>query len=202
VAIRDYRTLTERDRYDKIASIGMVEHVGLSHLPVYFASVFRALKAGGLFLNHGIVSLREARPKSIKEKIFARLWRADEFIDTYVFPDGKLTASADVISAAEASGFEVRDVESLREHYAMTLRHWVRSLEEKSRDAIAIVGNHTYRVWRLYMSASANAFATAGINVIQTLLAKPDAAGRSNLPLTRDDIYNGLATNLRAPRVA
>jgi len=202
VAIRDYRTLTDSDGYDKIASVGMIEHVGLSHLPVYFASVFRALKAGGLFLNHGIVSLREARPKSIKEKIFARLWKADAFMDTYVFPDGKLTGSADVICAAEASGFEVRDVEGLREHYAMTLRHWVRSLEEKSRDAIALVGNHTYRVWRLYMSASANAFATAGITVIQTLLAKPDAAGRSNIPLTRDDIYDELATNPRAPGVA
>jgi len=78
----------------------------------------------------------------------------------------------------------------------------VKALEDKSRDAQAIVGNHTYRVWRLYMAASANAFATAAINVIQTLLAKPDAAGRSNLPLTRDDIYNGIGTNLRAPRVA
>src|SRR5207253_2413139 len=202
VAIRDYRTLSESDGYDKIASIGMVEHVGLSHLPVYFASAFRALKAGGLFLNHGIVSTREARPKSIKEKIFARLWKADAFIDTYVFPDGKLTPAAAVIAAAEATGFEVRDVESLREHYAMTLRHWVRSLEGKSRDAISLVGNHTYQIWRLYMAASANAFATAGINVIQTLLAKPDTAGRSNLPLTRYDIYNGLATDLRAPRVA
>ncbi len=202
VAIRDYRTLTESDGYDKIASVGMVEHVGLSHLPVYFSSVFRALKAGGLFLNHGIVSLREARPKTIRDKIFAKLWKADSFIDTYVFPDGKLTASAAVISAAEASGFEVRDVESLREHYAMTLRHWVKSLDEKSREAIGLVGNHTYRVWKLYMSGSAHAFATAGINVIQTLLAKPDAAGRSGIPLTRDDIYDGLATDLRAPRIA
>lgn len=200
--IRDYRTLTESDGFDKIASIGMVEHVGLSHLPVYFASAFRALKAGGLFLNHGIVSLGEARPKSIGEKIFRKFWKADAFIDTYVFPDGKLTASADVVAAAEASGFEVRDVESLREHYAMTLRHWVKSLEEKSREAQAIVGNHTYRVWRLYMSASANSFATAAINIIQTLLAKPDSAGRSNIPLTRDDIYSGLAANQRAPRVA
>ncbi|HEY3112972.1 MAG TPA: cyclopropane-fatty-acyl-phospholipid synthase family protein [Gemmatimonadaceae bacterium] len=189
VAIRDYRTLVEGDGYDKISSIGMVEHVGLSNLPVYFASAFRALKPGGLFLNHGIVSLREARPKSVREKIFKKLWKADAFIDTYVFPDGKLTAAHDVVSAAEASGFEVRDVESLREHYAITLRHWVKSLEEKSRDAMALVGNHTFRVWRLYMAASANAFATAGINVIQTLLAKPDAQGHSNIPLTRDDLY-------------
>jgi len=202
VAIRDYRTLTESDNYDKIASVGMVEHVGLTHLPVYFASAFRALKAGGLFLNHGIVSLGEARPRSVSERIFRKFWKADAFIDTYVFPDGKLTAADDVIAAAEGSGFEVRDVESLREHYAMTLRHWVRSLEEKSREAQELVGNHTYRVWRLYMSASANSFAKAAINIIQTLLAKPDASGRSNIPLTREDIYTGLATSSRASRVA
>ena len=189
VAIRDYRTLTEADGFDKISSVGMIEHVGLSHLPVYFASAFRALRPGGLFLNHGIVSLREARPRSVRERIFRKFWKADAFIDTYVFPDGKLTAAHDVIAAAEASGFEVRDVESLREHYAMTLRHWVRSLEDRSRDALALVGQHTFRVWRLYMAASANAFATAGINVIQTLLAKPDAQGRSNIPLTREDLY-------------
>ena len=189
VAIRDYRTLTTSDAYDKISSVGMIEHVGLTHLPVYFSSAFRALKPGGLFLNHGIVSLREARPKTVGERIFKKLWKADAFIDTYVFPDGKLTAAHDVVAAAEASGFEVRDVESLREHYAMTLRHWVKSLEEKSRDALALVGEHTFRVWRLYMAASANAFATAGINVIQTLLAKPDEHGHSNIPLTRDDLY-------------
>jgi cyclopropane-fatty-acyl-phospholipid synthase len=189
VAIRDYRTLTDGDGYDKIASVGMVEHVGATHLPVYFSSVFRALKPGGLFLNHGIVSLGEARAKPLSEKIFRKFWRADAFIDTYVFPDGKLTAADDVIAAAEGEGFELRDVESLREHYAMTLRHWVKSLEENSRDATALVGNHTFRVWRLYMAASANAFATAAINIIQTLLAKPDARGHSNIPLTRDDLY-------------
>jgi cyclopropane-fatty-acyl-phospholipid synthase len=189
VTIRDYRTLTDSDGYDKIASIGMVEHVGLSHLPVYFASAYRALKPGGLFMNHGIVSLGEARPKSLGERVFRTFWRADAFIDKYVFPDGKLTATSDVISAAEAAGFEVRDAESLREHYAMTLRHWVRSLEEKRADAIALVGDHTFRVWRLYMAASANAFSKAAINVLQTLLAKPDAHGHSNIPLTRDDLY-------------
>ncbi len=189
VAIRDYRTLTTGDAFDKIASVGMIEHVGLTHLSVYFDSAFRALKPGGLFLNHGIVSLSEPRPRPTSERIFRKFWRADAFIDTYVFPDGKLTATDDVIAAAEAAGFEVRDVESLREHYAMTLRHWVRSLEEKSDEAIALVGNHTFRVWRLYMAASANAFTKAAINIIQTLLAKPDAQGHSNIPLTRDDLY-------------
>ncbi|MGH7604942.1 MAG: class I SAM-dependent methyltransferase [Gemmatimonadaceae bacterium] len=189
VAIRDYRTLVSDDAYDRIASVGMVEHVGLSHLPVYFESAYRALKPGGLFMNHGIVSLSEARPRSLGENIFRRFWKADAFIDKYVFPDGKLTASRDVIGAAEAAGFEVRDVESLREHYAMTLRHWVRSLEEKTQEATALVGKHTFRVWRLYMAASANAFTTAAINVLQTLLAKPDARGRAQIPLTRDDLY-------------
>jgi cyclopropane-fatty-acyl-phospholipid synthase len=202
VEIRDYRTLSSDDQYNKIASVGMVEHVGLSNLPIYFESAYRALKSGGLFLNHGIVSLQAARPKTLGGRLWDRIWKSGAFIDTYVFPDGRLTAAADVISAAERMGFEVRDVESLREHYAMTLRHWVRSLEEKARDAKALVGDHTYRVWRLYMSGSANAFATAAINVIQTLLAKPDLAGRSKLPLTREDIYNGLGTNLRTPRVA
>jgi cyclopropane-fatty-acyl-phospholipid synthase len=189
VEIRDYRTLAESDGYDKISSVGMVEHVGLTHLPVYFASAYRALKPGGLFMNHGIVSLGEARPRSIGERIFRKFWRADAFIDKYVFPDGKLTATHSVVAAAEGAGFEVRDMESLREHYAMTLRHWVRSLEAKAEEATAIVGDHTFRVWRLYMAASANAFSTAAINIVQTVLAKPDARGKSNIPLTRDDLY-------------
>jgi len=189
VAIRDYRTLNAGDAYDKISSVGMIEHVGASHLAVYFASAFRALKPGGLFMNHGIVSLSEPRPRPIRERIFRKFWRADAFIDTYVFPDAKLTAAHDVIAAAEGAGFEVRDVESLREHYAMTLRHWVRALEEKSEDAVALVGNHHFRIWRLYMAASANAFAKAAINIIQTLLAKPDANGSSSIPLTREDLY-------------
>jgi cyclopropane-fatty-acyl-phospholipid synthase len=191
VAIRDYRTLNAADGYDKISSIGMIEHVGATHLPVYFASAFRALKPGGLFLNHGIVSLSLPRPRQLREKIFRKFWKVDAFIDTYVFPDGKLTAAHDVIAAAEGAGFEVRDVESLREHYAMTLRHWVRSLEEKSRDATELVGEHHFRIWRLYMAASASAFTKAAINVIQTLLAKPDAQGHSNIPLTREDLYRG-----------
>lgn len=189
VTIRDYRTLNAADGYDKISSIGMVEHVGATHLPVYFASAFRALKPGGLFLNHGIVSLSLPRPRRLREKLFRKFWKVDAFMDTYVFPDGKLTAAHDVIAAAEGAGFEVRDVESLREHYAMTLRHWVRSLEENSRDATALVGEHHFRIWRLYMAASASAFTKAAINVIQTLLAKPDAQGHSNIPLTREDLY-------------
>jgi cyclopropane-fatty-acyl-phospholipid synthase len=191
VAIRDYRTLNDGDGYDKISSVGMIEHVGASHLSVYFDSAFRALKPGGLFMNHGIVSLSEPRPRPLGERIFRKFWRADAFIDTYVFPDGKLTGAHDVIAAAEGAGFEVRDVESLREHYAMTLRHWVRALEEKTTEATELVGEHHFRIWRLYMAASANAFTKAAINIIQTILAKPDSHGKSNIPLTREDLYAG-----------
>lgn len=92
------------------------------------------------------------------------------------------------VAAGEGAGFETRDVESLREPYARTLRLWVRRLEQCEREAIATVGERTYRVWRLYMSAAARAFATAGIGVAQTLFAKPDEAGRVAIPPTRNDI--------------
>jgi cyclopropane-fatty-acyl-phospholipid synthase len=188
VAIRDYRTLGtgEPEEYDKISSIGMVEHVGEAKLAEYFECAFRVLKSRGLFLNHGIISLSDPRPITIKERAFRKLWRADAFIDKYVFPDGKLYALHKVISAAERIGFETRDVESLREHYARTLRLWVRRLEAHEGEAIAIIGERTYRVWRLYMSASARAFSTAAIGIVQTIFAKPDRAGAVLIPPTRD----------------
>ncbi len=111
--------------FDKIASIGMVEHVGVDHLPAYFASAYAALAPGGLFLNHGIVSVQEGRPRRWRDLVLRRLWKVDAFIDQYVFPDGKLGPFYEVIQAAEAVGFETRDVESLREHYARTLGEWL-----------------------------------------------------------------------------
>jgi cyclopropane-fatty-acyl-phospholipid synthase len=190
VAIRDYRTLGtgEPEEYDKISSVGMVEHVGEARLVEYFEAAFRVLKPRGLFLNHGIVSLSDPRPISVKERAFRKLWRADAFIDKYVFPDGKLYAFHKVISAGERVGLETRDVESLREHYARTLRLWVRRLEAHEREAVAMVGEQTYRVWRLYMSASARAFSTAAIGIVQTIFAKPDRSGAVLIPPTRDDL--------------
>jgi cyclopropane-fatty-acyl-phospholipid synthase len=190
IEIRDYRTLglgEERERYDKISSVGMVEHVGEAKLSEYFKVAYRSLKPRGLFLNHGIISLSDPRPIGLRERTFRKLWRADAFIDKYVFPDGKLYALHKVISGAEAIGFETRDVESLREHYARTLRLWVRRLESSEAEAVRLVGEKTYRVWRLYMSASARAFATAGIGIVQTLFAKPDQKGLVNIPHTRLD---------------
>jgi cyclopropane-fatty-acyl-phospholipid synthase len=115
--------------------------------------------------------------------------RRTSFIQRYVFPDGELVAPADVLRFAEAAGFETRDLESLREHYALTLRRWVGRLEDHHDEATRIAGEMTYRVWRLYMSGSARAFAKGRIGVIQTLFSKNDGDGLSRLPLTRKDLY-------------
>jgi cyclopropane-fatty-acyl-phospholipid synthase len=195
VEIRDYRELPPDAEFDKIASVGMVEHVGVPKLPVYFGALYRALAPAGLLLNHGIVSLTDAMPRTWKQRAGDRLWKRNAFIEQYVFPDGKLGPLQAVIGAAEGSGFETRDVESLREHYVLTLRHWVRRLSDHAQEAIALVGERTYRTWRLYMSASAQAFDSGQINIVQTLLAKPQA-GRSNLPLTRADLLAAVARGI------
>ena len=129
-----------------------------------------------------------AHPLGWREKLERRLWRRDAFIDQYVFPDGKLGPFAAVVAAAEEAGFETRDVESLREHYALTLRQWIARLRANQSAAIAQVGERMYRVWLLYMTASARGFSRADLNVVQTLLAKPHE-GRSSLPLTRRHLY-------------
>jgi len=188
VEIRDYRALPPDARFDRIASVGMIEHVGATHLAAYFAALHRALEPGGLLLNHGIVSLKEARPRGPLTWISDRVWRRDAFIHQYVFPDGKLTAFRAVVAAAERAGFETRDVEGLREHYALTLRAWVARLARNRERAVELTSDRIVRIWRLYMTASAYAFAHARINVLQTLLAKPEADGRVDLPMTREDL--------------
>jgi cyclopropane-fatty-acyl-phospholipid synthase len=189
VELKDYRQLAREPQFDKIASVGMVEHVGEKRLDEYFAAAFAALRPGGVFLNHGIVSIDGSRAPSLTQRAAARLWKRGEFIDRYVFPDGELLPSGSVIASAERSGFELRDVESLREHYVQTLGHWIRRLETRRAEAIALVGEPTYRVWRLYLSASAYGFRSGRIGIIQSLLAKPRRDGRVELPRTRDDVY-------------
>lgn len=201
VEVRDYRDLAPPVRYDKIVAVGVTEHVASDAQPDYFAAAHRVLEPGGLFLNHCEVSTARARPRSLRQRVGDRLWRRNEFIEKYVFPDARLVPAAHVIASAEQVGFEVRDVESLREHYTMTLRHWLRRLEAHEREARQLVGDHTYRVWRLYMSTGAEGFASGRINIIQTLLAKPDASGRSHLPLTREDIYRPRSMTLSSERV-
>jgi len=177
VEFRDYRDLRGLT-FDRIASIGMVEHVGRTMLPTYYGSAYAALRPGGLFLNHGIAEQSPGRKPP-----------PNPFIERYVFPDGDLVAVGDTLAIAERHGFEVRDVENLREHYARTLRAWVKNIERNREDAIAQAGEAAYRVWRLYMAGSAVSFDNASIGVYQSLLARPDANGRVTIPATRRDLY-------------
>lgn len=175
--LRDYRQVHDREAYDALVSVGMFEHVGEARLYDYFGRAWRLLKPGGVFLNHGIALRGSDRPA-----------RGRTFSNTYVFPDGELAPIHVTLRAAERVGFEVRDVESLREHYALTLRHWVRALVAQHDEALRHVDEPTYRVWRLFMSGSAHGFTSGRLNVYQTLLVKPDH-GASRLPLTRADWY-------------
>jgi cyclopropane-fatty-acyl-phospholipid synthase len=176
VEVSDYRDLEHDQQYDKIVSVGMFEHVGEALLPEYFHQAFSLLRAGGVFLNHGIAY----------SATYHR--RGPSFIDRYVFPDGEMVPISTSLRAAELSGFEVRDVESLREHYGLTLHHWVRRLEAHAEEARRITDDTTYRIWRLYMAGSAHSFRSGRLNVYQTLLAKP-LNGQSSLPLSREDWY-------------
>ena len=193
VQLLDYRDL-EDEQFDKLVSVGMFEHVGRSHLPEYFAHTHRLLKPGGLFLNHGIaVHPYAVRPGHVKPwERFANRYvlGSGRFSQSYIFPDGELEPVSDVNLLAESAGFEVRDVENLREHYALTLRHWVSRLEAHHADATRLADETIYRTWKLYMSGSVYGFESGRTNVNQTLLAKMDQ-GRSNIPLTRADLYSG-----------
>ena len=177
VDVLDYRDIDGPESFDKLVSVGMFEHVGESRLAEYFERAFRLLRPGGLFLNHGIACNPALSPVS-----------GPSFSDHYVFPDGELVPLSVTLRAAETAGFEVRDVESLREHYVLTLESWVRRLEARRDKAIRAVGELKYRLWRLYMAGAAHRFRTGRNNVYQALLLKPDR-GRSGLPLSRADWY-------------
>jgi cyclopropane-fatty-acyl-phospholipid synthase len=170
VRVADYREVDDGP-YDKIASIGMFEHVGTEQLPAYARTIARLLRPGGLALNHGISSLysQPAGEKSLLQR--------------YVFPDGELVPLAAVVATLQAAGLETRDVESLREHYDWTLRAWLDNLAEHREAAIAEVGIERVRVWELYMTGSALAFEDADIAINQVVVAK--RGGPHGLPPVR-----------------
>lgn len=176
IEVSDYRDIDHEPQYDKIVSVGMFEHVGEALLPEYFRQAWNLLRPGGVFLNHGISH----------SATYQR--RGPSFVDRYVFPDGDLLPISTSLKAAELSGFELRDIESLREHYALTLHHWVQRLQSHADEARQITSDTTYRIWRLYMAGAAHGFRSGRLNLYQTLLAKP-VDGRSGLPLTRNDWY-------------
>ncbi len=176
VELLDYRDLPRDARYDRVVSVGMFEHIGVANFPRYFGIIKRILAPGGLFLNHGITNDTGWQDTPITR-----------FINSYVFPDGELTRISNVVDAMEKAGFEIIDVEGLRRHYAMTLRHWVGRLESHRDRVVDIVGEATYRVWRLYMAGSAYYFNEGSINVYQVL------GGHDREPLVvglrRDELY-------------
>jgi cyclopropane-fatty-acyl-phospholipid synthase len=177
VEYRDYRDASDLPwRFDKLASIGMYEHVGVKKLHNYFRTAFDLLKPGGLFLNSGIVRSADS-PR-----------RRQSFIDQYVFPDGELTTLAEALRAAEEAGFEIRDVESLREHYALTLRRWVRNLQDHASQLLEAVSERTLRTWLLYMAGSAAAFERDDISVYQVLLHRRGQERNAEI-CTRENWY-------------
>ena len=200
VEMLDYRKAQEHlGSFDKIASVGMFEHVGLENLTQYFRTVYEMLRPGGVFLNHGIAHAEGATDRN--PRLFTRSLspilnripllrnvRSSSFIDKYVFPDGDLVTISDAMRAAECAGFEVRDVENLREHYELTLRAWVEGLKWNATTLLSQVSEVTYRTWLLYMAGSAAAFHRGDIAVYQMLLSRPDR-GQARLPLTREDWY-------------
>lgn len=178
LALQDYRDIEGRHCFDKVASVGMFEHVGLKNLPVYFNTVLRLLKPDGEFLNHGITHDEDGWGEALSSR----------FINRYVFPDGELDTVSNILQVMEQSGFEIVDVEGLRRHYAKTLRHWVQRLEAQRGRALEYVNEATYRVWRLYMAASALEFESSELGVYQ-ILATPQGRHSSALAANRRYIY-------------
>jgi cyclopropane-fatty-acyl-phospholipid synthase len=176
IRVQDYRDVADGP-FDAISSIGMFEHVGLARLGEYFDRLYGLLRPGGRLLNHGI-----SRPAGTGRRAsFARRG----FIDRYVFPDGELHEVGTVVSRIQQSGFEVRHVESLREHYGLTLRRWVANLEGSWDAAVAEAGLGRVKVWQLYMAVSAQNFEQGRTQIHQVLAVKADG-GRSGMPLRPD----------------
>jgi cyclopropane-fatty-acyl-phospholipid synthase len=185
IRVQDYRDVRDGP-YDAISSIGMFEHVGLEKLREYFEQLFNLVHEGGRVLNHGISTPRHR--SGIQRR---------GFIDRYVFPDGELHEVGTVVSAMQRQGFEVRHAESLREHYALTLRAWVANLEANWDRAVELAGAPRARIWRLYMAASAINF-EANRTQIHQVLAVRDPDGRSGMPRRPDWDRTSLAATTSA----
>ncbi len=182
VELRDYADLPDQPCYDKVASVGMFEHVGVRNFDRYFGKIHQVLKPGGFVLNHGITHNWPGGGSSLGSGM-------GEFIEDFVFPGGELTHVSNVIGGMAAQGLELVDAEALREHYARTLWHWVERLEARADRARAEVGEERFRVWRIYMAGSAHGFERGWMSLWQLLAGKPLADGRLPHPATRDYIY-------------
>ncbi|NWG88016.1 MAG: class I SAM-dependent methyltransferase [Hydrogenophilaceae bacterium] len=181
VRLIDYRDVPEGEGYDKIASVGMFEHVGRRNLRAYFDKIASLLKPGGLVMNHGITSVA-LNSKGLSSGI-------SEFVEQYVFPGGELVHASTVMQEMAAAGIEPLDAENLRPHYGRTLWEWVNRLEAREAEAIRMIGEKRYRIWRIYMAGSAFAFDHNWLALFQILGGKPDQNGRQDYPFTRRHIY-------------
>jgi len=183
VRLQDYRDVPGEAVFDKIASVGMFEHVGLRHLKAYFSKIRSLLAEGGLVLNHGITA---TDPDS--------RWvgmGAGEFVNRYVFPQGELPHLSVVLRETASAGLEVADVESLRRHYARTCLEWARRLEQSREQAIAAAGDKRYRIWQVYLAGCAHGFEHEWMNIYQ-VLARKEGGASNPLPLTRDYLYRSV----------
>ena len=181
VRLLDYRDFPEDEPFDKIASVGMFEHVGKKNLPAYFSKLNRLLKPGGMLMNHGLTSAG----------LYSGGLTPDvaDFIDRYVFPGGEIPHLSKEIELMATAELECFDVECLRPHYAKTLWHWVERLDAHKTAARALVGEKKYRIWRIYMAGYALAFERGWVSVYQVLAGKRLASGKLGTPLTRDYMY-------------
>lgn len=185
VQLLDYLELPEDLYFDKIASIGMFEHVGVANFPRYFGKIRRLLKPGGLVLNHGITH-NWPGSDSLGSGI-------GDFVEEYVFPGGQVAHVSRVIQGLADDGLELIDAEALREHYARTLWHWLDGLERAADAARREVGEEKFRVWRIYLAGSAYAFDRGWLSIFQLLAGKPLPDGQLPHPATRDYMYGNSA---------
>jgi cyclopropane-fatty-acyl-phospholipid synthase len=182
VELRDY---TELDgSFDKIASVGMFEHVGIANLPAYFAKIRGLLRDRGVLLNHGI-----ARGAKAGRGKFQKVRPEHRLIQKYIFPGGELDHIGHTLECLEASRFEVHDVEGWREHYARTTRFWCQRLSARREEAVRLVGPERYRMWVAYLAGVSFAFHDGSLRIFQVVATKHSAKGVSGLPGTRRDLY-------------
>jgi cyclopropane-fatty-acyl-phospholipid synthase len=187
--VRDYRDIDPARRFDKASAVGMVEHVGVARLGEIYSKVFALLEPGGLFMNHLIVTVLE-RPAHPGDRGTGKVLRQhNEYIQKYIMPDAEMPTLGEVVFNTERVGFEVRDVESLREHYAWTFRHWLWRLDARRDEVVAIVGESAYRAFRLYLAAFPPRFDQRWMSICQVLMSKNASDGRSGLPMSRDDVH-------------
>ncbi len=193
--IRDYAHLT--GKFDKISSIGMVEHVGIDNMPRYMSTVAALLPDRGMFLNHGLTRRAKKNPRRFRRKTSAR-----RLLAKYIFPGGELDHLGHMVECMEAYGFEVHDVEGWRDHYAQTCKLWSQRLQDRRDEAIRHVGEERYRIWILYLAAVSMAIEDGGACIFQTVATRNASKGVTTMPPTREHLYGHREQPQRSHRAA